>query len=45
MASEFGWETIGGTKMSFDLTTTFGVPPFSHHAAAQRNMSLKWPMY
>jgi hypothetical protein len=24
--------------VSFDLTTTFGIPPFSHHVAAKRNM-------
>ncbi len=24
--------------MSFDLTTTFGVPPFSHHVVAKQNM-------
>ncbi len=24
--------------MSFNLTTTFGVPPFSHHVATKQNM-------
>ncbi len=24
--------------MFFDLTTTLGVPPFSHHVVAKRNM-------
>jgi hypothetical protein len=35
LASEFGWGIIVGTKVSFDLTITYGVPPFSHNVAAK----------
>jgi hypothetical protein len=35
---EIGWGTIGGTKESSNLTTTFGVPPLSHNVVAKQNM-------
>jgi hypothetical protein len=31
----FGWGTIGSTKVSFDLTTTSGVPPLSHNVVVK----------
>jgi hypothetical protein len=37
LTSKIGWGTIVGAKMSFDLTITFDVPPFSHNVATKRN--------
>jgi hypothetical protein len=34
--------SVRGTKMSFNLTTTFGVPPFSHNVVAKWNTTIGW---
>ncbi len=37
LASKIGWGIVENTKVSFDLTITFGVPPFSHNVATKNN--------
>jgi hypothetical protein len=37
LALKTRWGIVEGTKVSFDLTITFGVPPFSHNVAAKQN--------
>jgi hypothetical protein len=38
LAIEIEWGIARGTKVSFDLTITSNVPPFSHNVAIKRNM-------
>jgi hypothetical protein len=38
LTSKIKWGTIGGTKVSFDLTITSGVPPLLHNVATKQNM-------
>jgi hypothetical protein len=40
LASKTEWGTVGGTKMSSNLTITFDVPPFSHNVVAKQNMNV-----
>ncbi len=36
------WKIIGGTKLSSNLTTTYGVPPLSHNVATKWNTAVSW---
>jgi hypothetical protein len=37
-----GWGIVGGTKVSFDLTITFGVLTSPHNVAAKQNKISSW---
>jgi len=40
LASKIKCGIVGGTKVSFDLTITFDVPPFSHNVATKWNTTI-----
>jgi hypothetical protein len=42
LTSKNEWRSVGGTKMSFDLTITSNVPPFSHNVATKQNTVASW---
>jgi len=42
LALETRWGIIGGTKMSFDLTITSKVQPFSHNVTTKQNTIIGW---
>jgi hypothetical protein len=42
LALEIGWGITRSIKVSFDLTITFYVPPFSHNVATKWNMIASW---
>ncbi len=42
LALKIGWGIIGGTKIFFNLTTTFGVAPLSHNVFAKQNTIVGW---
>jgi hypothetical protein len=42
LALKTGWGTTRGTKVSSNLTITFGIPPFSHNVTAKQNTNVGW---
>jgi len=39
LTSKIGWGIARDTKVSSNLTITYGVPPFSHNVVAKQNMA------
>jgi hypothetical protein len=42
LASKIGWGIARDTKVSSNLTITYGVPPFSHNVVTKQNMATSW---
>jgi hypothetical protein len=40
LVSKGGWGIARGTKVSFDLTITSGIQPFSHNVTAKQNTTI-----